>query len=70
MRKSSAQVWCNEEDHLRIISMQSGGNVGEVLGRLIKGVNLIMKQVSVSTRSMHKHFVHRCRSRAMTVLAG
>lgn len=22
-------VWCNEEDHLRIISMQNGGNVGQ-----------------------------------------
>jgi protein-arginine kinase len=27
-------VWVNEEDHLRIISMQPGGNVGEVLERL------------------------------------
>lgn len=23
-------VWCNEEDHLRLISMQMGGNLGEV----------------------------------------
>lgn len=23
-------VWVNEEDHLRIISMQNGGNVGQV----------------------------------------
>lgn len=30
-------VWVNEEDHLRIISMQNGGNVGQVLERLIKG---------------------------------
>jgi protein-arginine kinase len=29
-------VWVNEEDHLRIISMQNGGNVGQVLERLIK----------------------------------
>jgi len=34
-------VWCNEEDHLRIISMQNGGNVGQVLERLIKGVGII-----------------------------
>jgi hypothetical protein len=39
--KKTFLIWANEEDHLRIISMQAGGNVGEVLGRLIKGVNYI-----------------------------
>jgi len=34
-------VWVNEEDHLRIISMQDGGNVGQVLDRLIRGVKSI-----------------------------
>lgn len=29
-------VWVNEEDHLRIISMQPGGDVGQVLDRLIR----------------------------------
>lgn len=29
-------VWVCEEDHLRIISMEPGGNVGRVLGRLIR----------------------------------
>lgn len=38
-------VWVNEEDHLRIISMQNGGNVGEVLERLIKGVKSIQTNV-------------------------
>jgi len=41
-------VWVNEEDHLRIISMQNGGNVGEVLGRLIKGVKTVEKAVPFS----------------------
>jgi protein-arginine kinase len=36
-------IWCNEEDHLRIISMENGGNVGRVLDRLIRGVNAISK---------------------------
>ncbi|KAI6173315.1 Arginine kinase [Aphelenchoides besseyi] len=36
-------VWVNEEDHLRIISMQNGGNVGQVLGRLIKGVKTLQQ---------------------------
>ena len=38
-------VWVNEEDHLRIISMQKGGNVGQVLERLIKGVKAIEEKV-------------------------
>lgn len=34
-------VWCNEEDHLRIISMQMGGDLGAVFRRLTSGVNAI-----------------------------
>jgi len=41
-------VWANEEDHLRIISMQSGGNVGEVLARLNKGVKIIESKAPFS----------------------
>jgi protein-arginine kinase len=41
-------VWVNEEDHLRIISMQPGGNVGQVLDRLIRGVKIIEKQAPFS----------------------
>ena len=29
-------VWVNEEDHLRIISMQQGGDLAEVWTRLVK----------------------------------
>lgn len=36
-------VWVNEEDHLRIISMQPGGNVGQVLDRLIRGLKGIQQ---------------------------
>jgi creatine kinase len=32
-------VWCNEEDHLRIISMQQGGDLGAIYRRLISGKN-------------------------------
>jgi protein-arginine kinase len=38
----------NEEDHLRIISMQNGGNVGAVLERLITGVKAIQEKVPFS----------------------
>ncbi|KAL3123637.1 hypothetical protein niasHT_005665 [Heterodera trifolii] len=43
--KKTFLVWVNEEDHLRIISMQKGGDVGTVLKRLIRGVKGIEKQV-------------------------
>lgn len=31
-------VWVNEEDHLRLISMQMGGDLQEVYKRLVKGI--------------------------------
>ena len=34
-------VWVNEEDHMRIISMQMGGDLGQVVRRLISAVNQI-----------------------------
>jgi arginine kinase len=41
-------VWCNEEDHLRIISMQKGGDLGQVFGRLKTAVSEIEKRVPFS----------------------
>ncbi|KAL9901737.1 arginine kinase isoform X2 [Glossina fuscipes] len=41
-------VWCNEEDHLRIISMQMGGDLGEVYRRLVCAVNEIEKRLPFS----------------------
>lgn len=41
-------VWCNEEDHLRIISMQMGGNLGEVFRRLSNAVDDIEKRIPFS----------------------
>lgn len=38
-------VWINEEDQLRIISMQKGGNIKEVFERLAKAVNLIKQKI-------------------------
>ncbi|XP_050437972.1 arginine kinase-like isoform X2 [Adelges cooleyi] len=38
-RDKTFLVWCNEEDHLRLISMQMGGNLGEVYKRLVTAVN-------------------------------
>ncbi|KAK7575647.1 hypothetical protein V9T40_011933 [Parthenolecanium corni] len=39
-------VWVNEEDHLRVISMQPGGNVFEIFDRLIRGLQAIEKKLS------------------------
>ncbi len=41
-------VWVNEEDQLRIISMQKGGNIKEVFARLIKAVKEIEKVITFS----------------------
>merc|ERR1711874_742947 len=46
--KKTFLVWCNEEDHLRIISMQMGGDLGEVYRRLVSGVNQIESKVPFS----------------------
>nr|ABK76312.1 arginine kinase [Toxocara canis] len=41
-------VWVNEEDHVRMISMQKGSNVGEVLDRLIRGIKSLESKVGFS----------------------
>jgi len=41
-------VWCNEEDHLRIISMQQGGDLATIYKRMVEGVNEIEKKVPFS----------------------
>jgi creatine kinase len=39
-------VWVNEEDQMRVISMQAGGNVKEVFVRWVNGVNAVEQVVS------------------------
>lgn len=41
-------VWCNEEDHLRIISMQKGGDLKQIYKRLIDAVNIIESRLPFS----------------------
>ena len=48
--KKTFLVWINEEDHLRFISMQKGGDVGEVYRRL----------VSVSTECVDTYTNYMC----------
>ncbi len=46
--EKSFLVWVNEEDQLRIISMQMGGNIKEVFTRLSNAIGEIEKQVPFS----------------------
>jgi len=52
-------VWVCEEDHLRIISMQPGGAIGKVLGRLNRGVRAIESKAPFS-RDEHLGWLTFC----------
>ncbi|KZC04591.1 PREDICTED: arginine kinase-like [Dufourea novaeangliae] len=41
-------VWCNEEDHLRLISMEKGGNLSSVHARLVKAVTEVGQKLKFS----------------------
>lgn len=43
-------VWVNEEDHLRLISMQKGGNLGEVYLRLVNAIQTMEKKLTFAQR--------------------
>ena len=47
-------VWCNEEDHMRVISMQNGGDVGGVFERFCRAV----KSVEDSIKAKGKEFMY------------
>nr|ACO56119.1 arginine kinase [Ascaris suum] len=38
-------VWVNEEDHMRMISMQKGSDVGEVLDRLVRAIKSLESKI-------------------------
>lgn len=52
-------VWVNEEDQLRIISMQAGGDIKEVFTRLIHAINSIGTKVPFSY-SNHLGYITSC----------
>jgi len=43
-------VWVNEEDHLRLISMQMGGDLSEVYRRLVSAIETMEKKLSFAKR--------------------
>ena len=42
-RKHNFVVWINEEDHVRIISIEKGANVKNVYKRLVTGIQILEK---------------------------
>merc|ERR1712051_768051 len=44
-REKTFLIWINEEDQLRIISMQKGGDVKQVFTRLAKGIKAVQESV-------------------------
>jgi creatine kinase/arginine kinase len=52
-------VWVNEEDQLRIISMQQGSNIGEVFTRLSKAAALIEEKAEFA-KDDHLGYITSC----------
>lgn len=52
-------VWVNEEDHLRVISMQIGGNIKQVFTRLSEAVVEIGRELEFS-RNHHLGYITSC----------
>ncbi|XP_060082030.1 arginine kinase-like [Ylistrum balloti] len=46
-------VWINEEDHLRFISMQKGGNLAEVWKRLVKAIKVLEENLTFARDDGH-----------------
>merc|ERR1711923_118855 len=58
-------VWVNEEDQLRIISMQQGGDVKEVFERLAKGIAAVGESVKAECGKEFQYsqkfgYIHSC----------
>ena len=52
-------VWVNEEDQLRIISMQMGSDIGAVFSRLSKAANLIEEKAKFANDE-HLGYISTC----------
>jgi creatine kinase/arginine kinase len=62
-------VWVNEEDQLRIISMQKGANIGEVFDRLSRAAAEIEK-VAKFAHNEHLGYITSCPTNLGTALRG
>ena len=60
-------VWVNEEDQLRIISMQTGADIGAVFDRLSRAANTI-EQVAKFSHDEHLGYITSCPTNLGTAL--
>lgn len=61
-------VWCNEEDHLRLISMQMGGDLAQVYKRLCTAANEIEKSGMPFAKADHLGYLTFCPSNLGTTM--
>ena len=65
-------VWVNEEDHTRIISMEKGGNIGQVFTRFCEGLTKFENGLSMRNQSLmwndHLGYILTCPSNLGTGL--
>lgn len=65
-------VWCNEEDHMRVISMQDGGDIVSVFARWVKGVTAVEASIKANGYAFmhndHHGFIGTCPSNLGTGL--
>merc|ERR1712165_211049 len=70
--EKSFLVWVNEEDHLRVISMQKGGNIKEVFRRFCQGLTRFEDAMKAKGKEFmwneHLGFVLTCPSNLGTGL--
>lgn len=60
-------MWINEEDHLRVISMQQGGNIKEVFTRLINAVKTLEQKLNFAY-DKHYGYLNTCPSNIGTAM--
>merc|ERR1712114_138413 len=53
-------TWVNEEDQLRIISMQNGGDVRAVFDRLARGIKAVGDSVKAFMLDAKYGYIHSC----------
>jgi hypothetical protein len=67
-------VWVNEEDHMRCIAMENGGNVKNVFARFARAINSVEKSLNKSgfgyAHSEHLGYITTCPSNVGTGLRG
>ena len=51
-------IWVNEEDHMRIISIEDGGDIVSIFKRLSKGIHIVEQMLAKmgSGYQLDKHF--------------